>query len=78
MRSAGTDRAPGDGGPLLPGFGFLANPHSKKLRKPPVPTHHPAANKGTSGTRPSTQRPPGAGAGLRAGGARARIEERRS
>jgi hypothetical protein len=54
------------------GFGFLANPHPKKLRKPPD-SHPPAATKGTPGTSPPTHQPPGtggAGAGERAGRAR--------
>ena len=49
------------------GFGFLANPHLKKLRKPPIPTHPPTSghrrNPGDSPTHPPATRNWGRGRG---------------
>ena len=49
--------------PSTPGFSFLANPHSKKLRKPPIPTHPPAGgHQGNPGNPPTHPPAPGTGA----------------
>jgi hypothetical protein len=46
------------------GFSFLANPHSKKLRKPPIPTHPPTGGHQRNPGNPPTHPPaPGTGAG---------------